>query len=52
MEEKFIMSENVDFAISIKKCDAVVKKEINEEMNFKDSRATERVCSYYKIHEK
>ena len=46
------MSGNVGFAISIKKCDVVVKKEINEEMNLKDNRATERVYFYYKIHEK
>lgn len=36
------------FAISIKKCDVVVEKEINEKMNHKDSRATERVYFHIK----
>lgn len=46
------MSGNVGFAISIKKCDVVVEKEISEKMNIKESRAMERICSYRKEHAK
>ena len=51
MKEKYRFG-NVGFAISIKKCDVVVKKEISEKMNIKESRAMERICSYRKEYAK